>query len=215
MTIYYKIYLSLITVTTVTAVVALNNKHKKALYILLVMIATLAVEGYSTIAYAHRQDFSWIYHLFCPVEYTFFCLYYIKSCPQNAFKPVATYSIPVFITFSLCVSYFLYQFRNMPALNINIEGLFLFLFYTHLLFCMNVPLRKRIWQHPDFWLSIGMLVFYGGVFVFLGLYPYLFGVSPMATIQLFDLITKPLNIFFYTFIIAGLICLIRSNRYFI
>lgn len=213
MNIYYKIYLGLIFLAVLLSAIALKKWQKSSVYLLLVLCATLITEIYSTYAFSRHQDFSWIYHLFNPIEYTLFCLYYIKTCKQCTFSVFAKYSIPVFVTFSLCVSFFVYHLQSMPSININLEGLLLFMLYTHLLFSIDIHLNEAIYHHPDFWISVGMMIFFGGVFVFLGLYPYLFNRSQADTLKLFDLITKPLNIIFYSCINAGLICLIRNTRY--
>ncbi|MBB3054568.1 hypothetical protein FHS11_000978 [Mucilaginibacter gotjawali] len=102
----------------------------------------------------------------------------------------------------------------MPAINIDVEGLLLFVFYTHLLFYIDADIIDPIYAHPDFWISVGIMVFFGGVFVFLGLYPYLFNLDFDETMKLFSLITRPLNIFFYISIILGLINSIPKWKFF-
>ena len=215
MSFYYVIYLGLILSALVLSAIAVKVGNKKSLYLLLVLSATLITELYPTIIINTHVDFGWAYHLFNPLEYTFFCIYYLKSSDNHFLKIAAKYSIPVFVTLSLCISYFYYHFFSMPAININIEGFLLFILYTHLLFSINIPIGVAIYKHPDFWISIAMLIFFGSIFVFLGLYPYLFNVSRVQTNQLFNLITKPANIIFYSCIIIGILCSIKSRRYFI
>jgi hypothetical protein len=213
--VYNAIYLSLICCALMLAIKSFISGRKKSLYILLVLLATLLVEMYSTIAIAYHVNFSWTYHLFSPIEYSLFCVYYLAGFNSNKFKSIIVYSIPFFITFSLLISIFLYQFQSMPAININVEGVLLFMLYTHLLFCIDVDLNTPIYSHPDFWISIGVLMFFGGVFIFLGLYPFLFNLNFKETMRLFDEITRPLNIIFYSCIIIGLLCSIQKRKYFI
>lgn len=213
MPLYYKLYLGLIFITTLLSAVAVKKGNKAATYLLLILCATLITEGYSTYAVYYHQDFSWMYHLFNPIEYTLFCLYYVKGTEGSQFSIVVKYSIPVYSTFSLCVSFFMYHLQSMPSLNINVEGLLLFILYTHLLFTIDLNIKERIYHHPDFWISVAIMIFFGGVFVFLGLYPYLFKSNKEETMKLFGLITMPLNIIYYSCINIGLICLIRRKRY--
>lgn len=215
MELYYKFYLSLIFLALALSMAVFKAGYKKGGYLSLVLIATLLTELYSTYALFLNKKFGIVYHLFCPVEYTCLCLYYIKACTSPKFKTLAKYSIPVFITFSLCVSYFLYHFKLTPSLNINLEGMLIFILYTHLLFNIKVPFDIDIYQHPDFWIAVGMLFFFGGVFVFLGLYPMLFNIDFKATMHLFGLITRPLNIVFYSCLSLAFIFLLWKKRYFI
>jgi hypothetical protein len=212
---YYQIYLSLICLAFVLSFVVYRIGYKKSIFLLIVLFATLLTEGYSTYAFKKKISFVWLYDLFNPVEYTMFCLYYINSCPGVSLKKVAKYSIPAFIAFSLSVSYFLYHFNSIPSIQINTEGVLLFLFYTHLIFCLDLDLKVRIYMHPDFWIAIAVMIFFGGDFVFLGLYPYLFKMNSAETIALFSLITRPLNLVFYSCLNTAFICSIRNKKYFI
>lgn len=213
MSVYNAIYLGLICVALILAIRSFLSGVKKSVYILLVLLATLLVEIFSTVAIAFHINFSWTYHLFNPIEYTLFCLYYLNGCNLQKLRPIVVYSIPVFIVFSLLTSCFIYHFQSMPAMNINVEGFLLFILYTHLLFCIDVDLDTRVYRHPDFWISIGVLMFFGGVFIFLGLYPFLFNLNFGETMILFSEITRPLNIIFYGCIIIGLICSTHRRRY--
>ncbi|OKS88662.1 hypothetical protein RG47T_4134 [Mucilaginibacter polytrichastri] len=220
MSLYYIIYLSLIFVSLVLALITLRKGDKKSIYLVLVLSITLFTESYATILIHNRQQFVWLYHLFCPIDYTLFCLYYLNTCSQYALRLFTKCSIPVFILFCWYASHNNYTTADhyhrysIPSINIVFESFLLFILYTHLLFCLNVDLDNPAYKHLDFWLSIGILINYGGNFVFLGLYPYLFKLNTDKTLNLFGLISRPLNIVLYSCIIAGLICLIRSKNSF-
>lgn len=220
---YYKIYLILIFIALLLACFSYSHGIKKSVYLIIILSTTLSMEIYITYKLSENKNFifGYLYHVFNPVEYSIFCMYYLKACTIQKFKSLIRYSIPVYITLSLCISFFLYHIQSMPgkdslpAINIDIEGFLLFIIYTHLLFSLDIDLKMRIYNHSDFWISIGVLVFYGGAFAFLGLYSYLFKMNINKTLGLFGLIAQPLNIILYSCIITGLICSIRNKKYFI
>lgn len=215
MSIYNAVYLSLLCFALIFAGKSFLSGVKSSLYILLVLCATFLDEIFSTFAISHHISFDWAYHLFNPIEYTLFFLYYLNRCGSRGIRTIIVWSIPLYIVFSLCISIFYYHFHSMPAININVEGFLLFLFYTHLLFRLDENLNMPFYQYTDFWISVGVLMFFGGAFIFLGLYPFLFNVNVKETLNLFGLITRPLNIVFYSCVIIGLLCSMRNKKYFI
>ena len=183
---------------------------------MLVLIATLLIEISSRIFYLNKiVGYTFILHLFNLFEYSMFCMYYLKTCKTNQLKTVVRISIPIFIVFGLCSSWFLYHFVGLPVLNINVEGFLLFIIYSHLLFNLDDDENRVIYAHPDFWISIGVMIFFGGAFVFLELYPVLLHVDSDRASRQYGSILGPLNIIFYNSIIIGLICLIRNKKYLI
>jgi len=188
--------------------------NDKSLFIMLVLIATLLIEISSRIFYLNRiSGYTFILHLFNLFEYSMFCMYYLKTCKTNQLKTVVRISIPIFIVFGLCSSWFLYHFIGLPVLNIDVEGFLLFIIYSHLLFNLDDDENMVIYAHPDFWISIGILIFFGGAFIFLGLYPILLHMDAFSALTEYGAIITPLNMIFYNCIIIGLICLIRNKRY--
>jgi len=173
------------------------------------LLATFLVELFAAVL---KSGFEWIYHLFNPIEYSVLCSYYLKACNVSRLKGTVAWSIPVFILFSLFISCFLYHFKSLPALNINVEGCLLFIIFTHLLFSLEVHINIFIYTIPDFWISVGILIFFGGVFVLFGLYSKLHYLDKIRTLELFDIITKPLNIILYSCFITGLIYSIRNEN---
>lgn len=211
---YYITYHSLILIALLLSCFSYKRCSKTILFLMLVLMATFIVEsitGYVIIN--NKKGFGWIYHIYNPFEYTLFCLYYLRNCNNSKYKSLVAWSIPLFILFGLYVSFFMYHFKSLPALNIDVEGLLLFIIYTHLLFNVNVGSKMFIYMHPDFWISSGILIFFGGVFVLFGLYPLLNHLDDKATMNLFDMIAKPLNIILYNFFIIGFIWIIRNKKY--
>jgi len=103
----------------------------------------------------------------------------------------------------------------MPVINIDIEGFLLFIIYTHLLFSIEVDVKKFIYAQEDLWIAAGVLIFFGGAFTYLGLYPSLFNIYPREAGTVYGFFVKSLDTIFYSFIIIGQICLIRNRKYLI
>jgi len=179
---------------------------------ILVLASTLTLESCSSYLDSNNiKGYDYRFHVFNLIEYSLFATYYIISCADNRYKQWVKLSIPVFIVCALSVSFFKYKFSGVPSVNIDIECFLLLILYTHLLFNLDIKPNMFIYQHHDFWISSGILIFYGGVFCSLGLYPLLVSFEKEKARSLFDYIIDPLNLTFYTCIIIGLLCTLRKK----
>jgi hypothetical protein len=191
--------------------VTFKKGNKKSLYMCLLTSFTLFFEILTFFFDKEKiTGFGFLYHLYIIIEYLLFSLYNLEACKGLKLNKWIKISIPIYTFISICISYFLYHFKGLPALNFDIEAFLLFLIYSYLLF--NIESESLIFKQPDFWISIGVLIFEGGVFVFFGLYPMLLRIDPIQAIIEYQYIIHPLNIVFYTFINIGLICLIRNRK---
>ena len=135
---YYIFYHSLVVLSLLLSFVAVFLGHKRYYPLLLTLLLTEAVEIIAQIATIKQIPFVWVYHVFVMIEYSLFCLYIKMALSKKAIKQVLSLSIPIFVVVSFSISYFFYHFRGFPGLNINIEGLLLFIFCTTLLFNLEV-----------------------------------------------------------------------------
>ncbi len=207
------IYNSLILISLLFAWYSYKAGSKKSLYLIILLFATFVDEGIAAYSYYHHKNLDWDYHIFNPIEYTLFCLYYNAACEQKVIKRFVIYSIPAFVLFAILISTFYYHFKSMPGLNINIEGLIQFILYTHLLFCINVHNKMFVHNHPDFWICIGVMIYFGGVFTLFGLYSKIANLNQRETLHLFIKISLPLNLVLYSCFIIGLACSLRYRKY--
>lgn len=211
---FYTCYFTLITAAALLALLLCYKGQFKFLFIVFVLVATLMIEVASFIVFKYKiKGYNFIYYIFNLLEYTLFCLYYLRTCENKKLKIPVKLSIPLFVAFGLYVAFFIKHFHGLPVLNIDVEGFLLFIIYTHLLFNLNVEGDQFIYTHVDFWISIGILIFFGGTFVFFGLYPILHHIDASKAISMYGYMTKPLNLIFYTCVIIGLICLILNKKY--
>ncbi len=211
---YYYLYHSLIFLALLLSIIAYFRGNKKLIFLVLILLLAFIVELLTGIFKFYKiKGAAWMYHAYNLAEYPLFCLYYLKAIQTFVFRWWIILSVPVYILLCLSFSYFIYHFQSLPAYNIDLEGFLLFIIYTHLLFNLNLPKRMFIHAHPDFWIVIGVLIFYGGTFVFFGLYPKLIHLDHVKTIQLYGMIAGPLNIILYTCLITGFLCSIRNRKF--
>lgn len=209
-------YYTLLVTAIALSFFLLKKGYKHHLFLTLVLTSTLLTEIIAKIILTNRlKGFFVNIHIFNLVEYSLFTMYYLRVSQKHRFKLWAKISIPVFIVCGLCVSFFIDHFNEFPVLNIDLEGFLLFIIYTHLLLNLDDEKNMAIYMYPDFWVSIGILIFFGGAFVFFGLYPILHHLNPYSAFVEYSKILQPLNIIFYICIILGLTCSIHNRKYLI
>ncbi|WP_428328735.1 hypothetical protein [Mucilaginibacter sp.] len=217
---FYMLYYGILIVASTLSYIAFKKGDNKSIYILILLVVTFLFEILTQVLSKNQiKGFTYIYDIFNAVEYALFCLYYLNACKIKGIRIWAKISIMLFSIFSLCVAYLIYGFgnhyRELVSLNINIEGVLLFIIYTHLLFSIDNNITIPIYKHPDFWIAVGVLTFYGGVFVLFVLYPILTHIDTITASIEYGFIMEPLNLFIYFCIILGMLCLLRNKKYLI
>jgi hypothetical protein len=112
----------------------------------------------------------------------------------------------MFAAVSAGLSANMYPVMKFPGLNINIEGMLLAVICTGVLFNLDSQAHPQIYQHPDFWICCGLLVFYSGTFFSFGLFSHLLALDEAHALKLFSVVTKPLNLILYGCLITGFLC---------
>lgn len=156
---------------------------------------------------ANNYEFIWIYHIYALVEYTLFGVYFMQVV-SPVVKKLIVISIPVFAIISLSISRWYYHFAAFPGANINIEGVFICIICTYVLLNLNIHQFKAIHRNPDFWICLGLLVFFAGTFFSNGLYAYMYDMDRERAFRLFAIINKPFNLILYGCFIIGFLCAI-------
>jgi len=213
MTPYYVLYHGLIFCAFVLSLYCTMRRGKHYIFLSILLCLTLVIELFADYMEKRHIPFFWVYHLFVIIEYSLFCLHYLKTISTN-YRWRAGLSIYLFAAFSFSVSWLVYHFKLFPGMNINLEGILLFILYTHLVFNLEVDRDIPIYMVPDFWIAVAVLLFYGGCFVCNGLFAPLTELKMGQPLDLYYIIIAPLNLVFYTFIIIGLLCSIQKSRYF-
>jgi hypothetical protein len=178
-------------------------------YLPLCVVLTVQVVMELTVAwmFVRKIDFVWMYHIYAPVDYTLFCLYFMQLVSPKYRRWIAV-SILVFALASVSISYWYYQFRTFPGANINTEGVLIVIICTYVLLNLDIRRYDAIYKNPDFWISLGVIVFFAGSIFINGLYTYLLEMDHNLAKKLFNIINSPLNLIQYSCFIIGFICAI-------
>jgi hypothetical protein len=152
-----------------------------------------------------------LYHSFNIVEYPLLCAFLLYAVKQPKIKLAIQISILFYIITCFSISQFYYHFKNFPGLNINIEAIFLSLICTYILFNLEIDEERSILKNENFWISAGLLIFFGTTFFYNGIYTKLINIDTEKALDLFGLINRPLNIILYSSIIIGILCL-QTNK---
>lgn len=216
---YYLFYYAILILGTILSLFCYRKGDKKALFIVLILLAALSIENIRTFLIDRSLRADYLINLYSGIEYSFFVVYYVKSEALNKINLSVRISVVLFSIFSIVNAFLIYRYGSLYykliTWNVNVEGFLLFIVYTHLLFNIDGDAQLPIYKHPDFWVSVGVLIFYGGVFAIFGLYPILLEIDPATTKIDYDLIIRPLNAILYLCIIGGSICFLTNKNYLI
>ena len=195
------------TVAWILSIIVCMKGQRRFLPLCIVLTVQMAEELIVAWLHASGQEFVWIYHIYVVIDYTMFCIYFMPSISLKYQKWVIL-SIVIFAVASVCISYWYYRFENYPGVNINTEGVLICIICTYVLLNLDIQLFDAIYKHPNFWFSLGLLIFFGGTFFSNGLYTYLYELDPVQAKKLFNIINSQLNLIQYTCFIIGFVCAI-------
>ncbi|MFC0515130.1 hypothetical protein ACFFGT_13005 [Mucilaginibacter angelicae] len=188
---------------------------KSAVYLLVLFAATLLFE--LLMKWINKvSGFKFLYDIFSATEYTLFCMYYWSAKGVNKIRHWVKLSVILFVIVSLGCAWLVFhnEIQNRPFItrNIEIESTLLIIVYAHLLFIIDDDIPLPIYQHPDFWVGVGVLIFNSGVFVILVFYPMILTISKTQATQSYAYFLGPLNLIQYVCINIRFICLHHNKR---
>jgi hypothetical protein len=111
------------------------------------------------------RDYNQLYNaLFTFLEYTFFASIFYLNIENKRFKKLLLFCSLGFYAF-LLIHYFTVYHSRIDAIPIGIESILIFV-YICLFFSERMKSSRQdfIYNHPVFWISVGILVYLGGTF---------------------------------------------------
>jgi hypothetical protein len=213
MSAYYIIYNGLIFVSFILSLMAFLKGHKRYLFLSILFLLTFVVEIAVEVMIKKDMDFTWLYHCYNMIEYPMIALFFIRYIKNTTAKLVVKFSMLVCFLACLALSFFHYHFMDFPGLNINIEAIFLSALCIYILFNLDTAQERPLLKSEEFWISAGILIFFGTTFFFNGVYGRLINVNTNKALEFFALINKPLNLTLYLFIIIGITCLLTNKKH--
>ena len=109
-------------------------------------------------------------------------------------------------------SIFDYTLETFPGVNINTEEIASF-HYLYLCAAQSkhTSVRRLLQKHQDFWISLGVLIFFGRTFLSNGVYAYLIKMDRDLAKKLFNIINSPVNLIQYSCFILGFVCAVPQK----
>ena len=146
-----------------------------------------------------------IYHLYAPLYYSLFALYFYFTIPTKA----VTRFIPWSIAFYCCGSALAWWNGGglflFPGLKIDILGFLLIPLCFIALYTLDAQDHTPITSRPLFWVSIATFIFYTSDFVVIGLKSYIGTYSDQRAKNVTTLLNFINNYLYYTIISIGMI----------
>jgi hypothetical protein len=147
------------------------KKSEKGLYIFPFLIGiALFTELLSSVLKHYGFNTFPVYHVYIPVEYALWVIYFRYLNQKVLIKKLMLLSIPVFYVFCIISSLFINTINQFPSVHINIEALLLITWATYTIFNIEVNENFGITERPVFWICVAVLIFYSLVSPFLGVY---------------------------------------------
>ena len=198
------------TVAWILSIILCMKGLRRFLPLCIVLTVQMAMELTVAWLYAEGSEFVWIYHVYAIFDYTLFSIYFMQLVSLK-YKRWIMISILLFALASASISYWYYHFKTFPGANINTEGVLICIICIYVLLNLDIHLFDAIYKHPDFWISLGLLISFGGTFFSNGLYTYLYEMDPVQAKKLFNIINSPLNLIQYTCFIIGFVCAVPQK----
>jgi hypothetical protein len=215
---FYLFYWGLLFVAALLAYLS-SRVDKKFIVLFFLLSGTLLFEIFAKASRSMKiKNYSFTYDIFCGIEFGLFVIYYLKAAKKNSrAQAFAKLLALAFILFSLFAATVVFRsdtrYAWLLTLNLNVEGVLLILIFAHLLFNIDNYMFLPLYKHPDFWISVGIMVFYSGAFVLFVLYPMLRHIDVGEAAKEYGFILKTLNTFLYLSFIFGMLCLLRNRKY--
>jgi hypothetical protein len=114
-----------------------------------------------------------IYHVYIPLEYTLWMLYFRAVTQNKLIRTLQVYSIYLFVLLCLVLSIIYIPVDKFPNLQLNLEGILLIIWATSSIFTIEYYPNVNIFSRPVFWICVGVLIYYTGSFSFMGVYNYI------------------------------------------
>lgn len=180
------LYLILLLTATIVNGIALKSRQPYIRLVFIYLVSSLLVTLLAIYirAFTKSESNLWLFHVFTPVEYTLFALFYFFALSRPDLKKIVLLSIPAFILLSLFFSLFIQPVSHNNSYIGIIESILIIcwtlLFWRELLLLRQV---KILYRYPLFWISAGILVYFTETLVIEGLLDYLIKRSMELALQ--------------------------------
>lgn len=216
MSIYQILYLSFLAVAFVISLMTYKSfKDDKSLKVfpILLGISILTEAIVNILHYVYYENYTFIYHLYLPVEYSFLAYFFYHNNHNKLTKYIISLSIPFYFLLSATISLGWISIDRFPGFNFALEGIILIIWSIITLFSIQPILNVPITRLPIFWICLGILIFHSGSFFFVGVFEYLLSKNSGLAYQLHRIIIKGLNYILYICFSTAFICSNQMKKF--
>jgi hypothetical protein len=209
---YYGYYLLLV----ITFLVFLYYKQYDVRLIPLGYLIAVSIIAEGVVEYLIQKKFAYyyVYHFFGPMEYVCICLFFFQYATNYWLRMTIIVSIPVFVIASLILSLGIINIVNYQGLNTSIRGFLLIIIALISLFSLPYERGKSLYLQPVFWVTVAIMLYYGGVFFINGVYNGLLKKYPLEKDyyqRIHNVINIIFNYIYYIFFCVAFVCS-KPNR---
>lgn len=152
----------------------------------------------------------WIFHYFTPVQYALLTFVFYFWNQKSTLEKLIFYSIPVFVASWLLGSFWLANPADTFSYAYPISAALLVLVSSYTLLRIERLEKSSVLDIPEFWVSSGTLIYFGGTIVFSSLSVPLLHTS-METMRLAWSTQAVANIMANLLYAGGFLCLLRKT----
>ena len=202
----------LIVFTIAFGVGVFSYKYKKALWILISLMAIGLLTEYIVELnkyQEHKVNENFIYNIYIPLEYFFYACFFYFINNDKLIKKYIKLSIPLFIIILFLLLKYDKSFLSEVKLNDKVYttgGALTIILSTYTLFIIKPLKGVKFTTHPLFWFCTGFIIFYSGILPSTSMLDKTEEIDNLSGVKsIFDNIRKSSNIIFYILVTIGFI----------
>ena len=160
-----------------------------------------------------KNHIDWLYDLFLTVEFGLMVMYFQRIISNKSITKLIPFCFFLIFIWYLIGPFYLGNTSAWFSILFQVIALVLcILCTTYLRQIILMSFEELLFHNPNFWITTGILFFYGGVFFQMSFYKYMFTVDKNSARQLYIIINHLLNILMYSLFTYGFICKAKYQR---
>jgi hypothetical protein len=219
---FFRLYLHLFLeiASLLTGLICLKylKNHKGFIYFIPFLLTTVVVECIAkyllTSPNIDRSVRYMLFNIFTTCEFVFYSLIFLIYLKNKTLRRIITMVIPIYITLVILNISFIQGTQKFHSYTFLLGSFFMVVYSCFFLYESILPdsINIKLSQHPFFWVTIGLLIFYLGSVIINALFEYLTSAAlGKQGTAIYSFINNSLNVVLYgSFIIAFILC--RKNK---
>lgn len=143
-----------------------------------------------------------VYHIFLPIEYTFFAIIFSAWIKNRFYSKLVIYSIPFIWAFAIFNSLFIQNLNELNSYPITLALIIYTMITLYVLYRVMSEDLGQILKNHIFWVSTGLLIFSAGDLAYFAFNPL---VKKHYLVVIWE-IHSILNVITYIFYFIGIFC---------